>query len=118
VMWANNSPDRTLKTFTASPASSATYRFLRVHDDATHRVAWHAVLVKHHLETERRGHIERRAVTVLGKAPVAGRDERRGETFRWDPVNFCDSVLDLDCATRLRLRTKVASATTSYSGSV
>jgi hypothetical protein len=54
-------------------------QMLPVYDDAAHRVAWHAVLVKHHLETQRRWHIERRVVTVLRKAPVAGRDERAGE---------------------------------------
>src|SRR5271156_4265747 len=54
---------------------------LPVHDDAAHRVPWLAALVEHHLETERRWHIERRAVTVLGKAPLAGCDERAGEKF-------------------------------------
>jgi hypothetical protein len=42
-------------------------------------VPWLAALVEHHLEAERRWHIERRVVTVLGKAPLAGRDERAGE---------------------------------------
>src|SRR5580704_9353093 len=52
---------------------------LAVHDDAAHRVLWLAAFVEHHLEAERSWHIERRVVPVLGKAPLAGRDERAGE---------------------------------------
>src|SRR5580700_10914403 len=44
-------------------------------------MAWLAAFVEHHLEAEGRWHIERRAVTVLGKAPLAGRDERTGKKF-------------------------------------
>src|SRR5580693_4271260 len=44
-------------------------------------MAWLAAFVEHHLEAEGRWHIERRTVTVLGKAPLAGRDERAGEKF-------------------------------------
>jgi hypothetical protein len=38
-----------------------------------------AALVEHHLESERRWHIKGRAVTILGKPPMAGRDERARE---------------------------------------
>jgi hypothetical protein len=61
-------------------------QILPVYDDPAHRVAWLAVLVEHHLEAQRRWHIERRALTVLGETPVAGRDERAGENF---PLGYC-----------------------------
>src|ERR1700745_2357988 len=78
-MRAINSPDCTLKTFTASAASSATYRCFRC--TTIPRTEWRGMpcLSSTTLRPEGRGHIERRAVTVLGKAPLAGRDERAGE---------------------------------------
>jgi hypothetical protein len=85
-------------------------QMLPVHDDAAHRVPWLAVLVEHYPEAERRWHIERRVVTVLGKAPPAGRDERTGEKLPGRIVRSPVTPITLFRPENLRAKTALAAA--------